>query len=421
VNELWAEVRFGPDRCRGNALPHERKVAALASAATTSRRERVFQNLWFAAIGLLILNIGWTFRLGNVNFMEKALILIAGFAFLWGKRPDVTALTGFTLLVTAILVCAVLTPFFWFSWGRTGNALVAQISTLLFLLASPTSRERMTMLRTIAWIPIIIFAFSLVFSAAGFGPLFAPDHTGAIRLQGATIPAFHAAACFSGSIASAFLATQRDSRYLILLAATLLICLLTGSRMASACSVVAAGCIVLTGPLPSVRRLGIGITGLSILGAFLFTAGDQILIRFMSGSYSGREQVWGSLQEWIDRYPLTGAGLGHHGLLVPESVSRITGTVAAHNEYLRLLAELGYAGRAAFLAGLALMLFKKANFSTGSQAFCTVICMGTFFAYGSTDNIFYLSYAMFAPLAVVLGNLQPLPDAVSLRIDGLTA
>ena len=396
-------------------MPDERTVST-AATATTSSRERVFRNLWFAAVGMLILNIGWTLRLGNVNFIEKALALVAGCAFLWGKRFDVTAVAGFMLLVMAVLLCAAFTPFFWFSWGRTGNALIAQIATLLFLLASATPRERGIMLTTIAWIPAVIFLFSLLFSAAGFGPLFSPDHTGAIRLQGATIPAFHAAACFSGSIAAAFLATQRDGRYLLLVAATLAICLLTGSRMASACSVVAAGIIILTGPLSGVKRLGVGLAGFAILGTFLLTAGDQILIRFMSGSYSGREQVWASLEEWIDRYPLTGAGLGHHGLLVPESVSRMTGTVAAHNEYLRLLAELGYVGRAAFIAGLVLIFIKTANFQTGNRALCTIVCMGAFFVYGSTDNIFYLSYAMFAPLAIVLGNSGPLPDPTSLRV-----
>jgi O-antigen ligase len=373
-----------------------------------------FMFAWSLALAMLILNFGQVLGLGNINAVEKLFFLVAAICYLHRKSRDPAAAAGLALLCTTVLLAGALTPFSAFSWLRAVFALVALLSLAAFFLATPTAQQRRLMLTSIACTPLVLLAYGLLLTVLFGKPLFMRDHTNALRLGGATVPAFLAAASYAGVVAACFLyAGAGQRRWLALAACTLAICAMSGTRMPSACAAVSAAIILLAAMRDVGARLALIVSGSTLAGAFLLTAGNQILIRILSGSTSGREKIWGALGPWVERYPWTGVGLGHHGLLIPEHISQLTNTTAAHNEYLRLLVELGYPGEVLFLLGLLLLFFGRRH---GSPAafFCTAALLGAFCLYASTDNVFYLSYALFVPLCIVIG-MPLLMQARSMR------
>lgn len=379
-------------------------LPARAADDIASPAERGFALAWSFALALLILNFGQVLGLGNINAFEKIFFLAAAAIYLRGKRWDTLAAAGLALVCASTIVPGALTPFASFSWVRVLFALIALIALTAFLLAPPTPAQRRLMLVSIASAPLILLAYGLLLTILLGRPLFMRDHTGALRLGGATIPAFLAAASYAGSVAACFLYAQdKKLRWLLVAGSALALCALSGTRMPSACAAASAAIILLTAMRSAGARLALIVSGTLLSAGFLLTAGNQILLRFLSGSSSGRDKLWDALAPWVDRYPFTGVGFGHHGLLIPEHVLRLTNTTAAHNEYLRLLVELGYAGEAVFLLGL-LLLFIGCRLRSAAALAVTALLLAVFFLYAFTDNVFYLSYALFVPLCIAIGT-----------------
>lgn len=370
---------------------------------------RGFAPVWCLALAMLALNLGQVLGLGNINALEKLLFLAAAACYLYGKSWDPVACAGLVLSCMVVFACGVLTTFAAFSWGRTALALVAMLSLTAFFLAPPTSGQARLILVSIACTPLILLAYSLLLTLLLGRPLFMRDHTGALRLGGATIPAFLAAASYAGAVAASFLyAKMRRLRWMLVAGAALALCALSGTRMPSLCAAVSTAVILISALPDAGARLALIAVGIVVCTGFLLTAGNQILIRFLSGSASGREKLWDALGPWIDRFPFTGVGFGHHGLLIPEHILRMTNTAAAHNEYLRLLVELGYPGAALFLLGLLFVFLGRRLLSVTSLPLpALLLCM--FFIYASTDNVFYLSYALFVPLCIAVGTTRSKP------------
>jgi len=378
-------------------------------------KEDVFSNFfsvaWLMALLLLVLNLGVVAGLGNINALEKSLFLTAGLIYLANKPINWGATSTALIILLTIFLCAVFTEFFAFSWGRTVSAATALFALIPFFLARPSERERNLALKSIAVLPYILVSYSVVLWVAIGIPIIFRDHTGAQRLGGALHPAFLAAASYAGALSSAFLYSQHKSfRYLALCAASIVICLLSGTRMPSVCAAASCALVIVGATRGGASRIGIIGLGLTAIVIFLLTFGDQILVRFMSGSTSGREDMWAALGEWIARYPLAGVGFGHHGLLIPESISKLTGTSAAHNEYLRSLVELGYLGAPVFLGSLFLLFVQSSANSLSKITIQTLALVLLVFIYASTDNVFFLSYCLLIPLVISWGPPASIPS-----------
>jgi O-antigen ligase len=114
--------------------------------------------------------------------------------------------------------------------------------------------------------------------------------------------------------------------------------------------------------------------------------GGALLARFVSNSLSGRELIWASLRDVADAYPVFGIGLGHQILVVPAQVTKITTTIAAHDEYLRLSVELGYVGAfvvVSCLVGICALIWCSRRVR-GHLVFLSAAV--TFFIYCNSDN-----------------------------------
>ncbi|SNS14565.1 O-Antigen ligase [Noviherbaspirillum humi] len=387
-------------------MPHlPASHAGRLPGAAVAQGGAAFRLFWGIGLLALVLNLGQVFNLGNINAIEKLLLLIAALAYLRHKPIAPAAAWGVALILLAVLVPGALTSFPAFTWERVLLALLALLALLGFLLAPPTPSERSLMLVSIAWLPALVLGYGLLLNVSIGRPLFMVDHTGSTRLGGATFPAFLAAACYASAIASALLyAQRRHPLYLMLAASSLAVCTLSGTRMPTACATASTALILLFAMRHAGARLALMAGGLLIGSVFLLTAGDQILRRIQSGSSSGRDQIWSALARWSDLYPYTGIGFGGHSFVIPYAISRQTSTSAAHNEYLRLLVELGYPGEAVFLAGL-LLIFVAALRAPGAAGRCCCLAvLALYFLYAATDNVLYLSYTLFIPLALSLGS-----------------
>jgi O-antigen ligase len=365
--------------------------------------EKWFARVWWFAMALLVISPGRTFGLGNTNPFERSVLLLAMLLFVWRRPVSRWPMAGLGLMALAIIVSGIATTNPDFTWGRLVMASVALFTMLGFLTVEGREKSSLLILRSVAVLPLLMVAFS-VFMYAIFGwPLMQRDHTGASRLGGAVLPAFLAASCYAAVCAGGFLycLTGRSSQ-LAMIAAALVISILSGSRMATAC---AAGSVVpflFLARRSNVTKTLIAVYGLAALAAFLITAGDQLIMRFLSGSTSGRELMWQALEESIRRYPLLGIGFGHHGLLIPLSVSKLTGTVAAHNEVLRLQVELGRVGAAIFLLGWLIYWFRSLS-QYVAPTLTAIVLIAFFMLYSTTDNTLFVTNSLLVPTSVGIG------------------
>jgi O-antigen ligase len=382
-----------------------------AQHSTGATHFNFFRIAWLLALLLLGLNLGVVAGLGNINALEKSLFLATGLIYLANKPINWGAGISALVILATIFLGAAFTEFFAFSWGRTASAATALFALIPFFLARPSERERNLVLKSIAVLPFILVIYSAVLWVTLGVPIIFRDHTGAQRLGGALHPAFLAAACYASALSSAFLyARHKSFRYLLICAASIVICLLSGTRMPSVAAAASCALVIVGATRGGASRVGIIGLGLTASVIFLMTFGDQIMVRFMSGSTSGREDMWAALSEWIARYPLAGVGFGHHGLLIPESITKVTRTSAAHNEYLRSLVELGYLGAPVFLGSLFLLFVQSSATSFSKITLQTLALVSLVFVYASTDNVFFLSYCLLIPLVIAWAPCAHIPS-----------
>lgn len=380
------------------------RAATQPVQSDASWRRVWFRRFWLLGLTLLVLSPGRNFGLGNTNPIERSVFLIALTIFIWGKPIRKWGLGGLLLMGLAIVTSGAITNFPEFEWQRLAMAAVALITMLGFLTVSPREDDALFILKSITWLPALTVLFSIVLYAAAGQPLMSKDHTGASRLGGAALPAFLAASCYASVVASGYLFSIKNRPIeLFIIATSLVISMMTGSRTATVCAAASVIPFIFPAKKSNVFKILLllyGTTGLVIL---LVTAGDQLIQRFLSGSTSGRELMWSVLQAAAARYPLFGIGFGHHGALIPESITRLTGTAAAHNEILRLRVELGIAGLAIFCFGWTIYWLRfTSKYMTPTMLH--VFLVGMFTLYSTTDNTLFLTNTLLILVAIGLGT-----------------
>ncbi len=365
----------------------------------------LFKITWLIGLLALLLDLGRNLNLGNVNNIEKSLFLIASLIFVYKNPINKLVLVGYGLVGFSIFFFAALTQFSEFSWGRVSLAYAALISLLNFFLARPSQEDRTLILHSIVCAAPFIVLYGVVLFVVLGKPLHMKDHTGAVRLGGASIPAFLAAAAYCSSIAAAslFMCTRKPL-YIALVFICLFISIMSGSRMPTVCAAISSFTILFAAIKNWSTRAGFAILGLSVMAVFLLTLGDQILLRFMSHSSSGRESLWAALIQWINYFPWFGVGFGHHQLLIPSYVTQMTGTVAPHNEYIRLSAELGYPGAGLFILGIILLFFFATTHKKATDIWITLVVISVHLMYCYSDNVFFMSYCFFGPMAYAMSS-----------------
>lgn len=221
------------------------------------------------------------------------------------------------------------------------------------------------------------------------------EYTGALRLQGVNIPAYLAFFSFVSFVVCLWQAFVYKKKVYFLLGLVALFCIiLSGTRMPSALAILFAGFVIMftSGRDLSMRaKIGLSIIGAGLLAAVLVVYWPNLEAR-MGGSAtgeavnsSGRETVWPIFEEAISKNPLFGRGVGTGAILLLEEQEKVRIT-AAHNEYLRLLVDVGVVGTIIYFLSIGLVMWKEGA-AFGQSEWVMVIGLGLCIAvYSYTDN-----------------------------------
>jgi O-antigen ligase len=209
------------------------------------------------------------------------------------------------------------------------------------------------------WIPVLTVAAGAVLDVAGIRPLFID--LGGARLAALGHPAFLAGFCLT-AIYACLIELFRDGRRIdvALLAANMLVLAMTGARapMAYAVLVSLAALLFVAAPrFPWRRRTTLLLAGAALVPLLAALAGELVGLRLFyvlsSGAegLSGRDILWPMFEAAADRSPWVGWGVGAGNAIVPPTsdVAHLIGTLAAHNEYLRMRVEGGWIGLAVLI------------------------------------------------------------------------
>lgn len=210
--------------------------------------------------------------------------------------------------------------------------------------------------RVIVALPWVSIALGFALQAVGGGTVIRPEFTGVPRLQGALIPAHLAMLAFAATVASCWLLVRRYRGAAAMAFASVAVCFATGTRAASAASLIVLGATLLSGRAKGVQRVvGLGF-GIAIVAIFLPLL-QQRSASFGNDAFntSGRVDAW---QFWIraaEQAPYFGRGIGASLELAESGITRtraLENFVVPHNMYLQVWLDAGYVGAAAVAVGL---------------------------------------------------------------------
>lgn len=354
----------------------------------------MFRLLFLLTTFVMLVNPKLALHLGgNVgNVAQKLLIILTGVAFVATRPMHRGVVVAICAIAILTLVCAMGTEWPGFEWRLYFGGLVSIIAPFALLTAQPESRDRQLVLLVFAALPVLTTLLGALYQLAGIGPMFALDTSlGGVRLSGSQDgPSFLAGAAFVGTVAALEVAERRHLGYVALFALDVIVLALAGGRMAFGAAVLVCGIAYLRNfrQIPLLKFF-VPIWLLSIAAmAFLLSGGDM-LRHLTSTSLSKRELIWAALQRQLDAHPWFGVGLGNQQLLMPADLKgQGVGTIAGHNEYLRVAVELGYPGAIMFFLltlGICFMVWNSAWVRRDPIFLVTV---AAFYLYTVTDNTF---------------------------------
>ncbi|ATN36126.1 hypothetical protein ACO34A_20220 [Rhizobium sp. ACO-34A] len=322
------------------------------------------------------------------NSVEKMLLFGLGVLFLLTRKIRWDILVLIVLMLLATLISALLSSYYGLSFNRYIRSAFSLSATFLLLAGVPTEKDRDTIVRLLAALPVIMIVVGSLYQVAGIRPLFYVDFLGASRLQGTSIPAGLGTAGYLGAVAAMLGAAFLNKKvYLPLAFVNLIILVLSAARMPLALAVAICGYVyfIMVNRSFLMRAASLGAV-IPAAAGFVLLFGESILTRFGSESLSGRDLIWEALRRVVDDYPYFGIGLGHQILVIPGDVAFLAKTMAAHNEYLRLTVETGYVGATAVFALLATICLAIWLRPTTGRNFAFLLMCASFFVYCSTDN-----------------------------------
>jgi O-antigen ligase len=252
--------------------------------------------------------------------------------------------------------------------GDSLRSLIGSVAPFAFGFSRLSRSWAQAIIRATCWGPLVSVAACAVLDAAGLRPLFVDS--GGLRLAGLGHPAFLAGVCET-AVYACLVELYRQGRrgHICLMAANLLLLLLTGARAPLALALAVVGVTLMlvrsTAFLARCRLLVIlsGAAALPLAGALVLglLPSDVSAVRVVQvlttnlDSLSGRQLLWPSFEHAAAGSQWLGWGVGAGNFIIPEGdpVAKLLQTWAAHNEYLRVEVEGGQLGRAL----LVLMLF----------------------------------------------------------------
>lgn len=365
----------------------------------------IFRIAFLTAMFVLSLNISIVFNVDKANPIEKALIFASALCILIRGRVDRILIIPVCIMIFATVLSALLTQFADFEWSTYLRQSVNLITLWIFLVVVPREQDRLDFLRIMAFVPSLQVVLGLAYAVLGIKVLSTVDATiGVARLGGSVSPPFLAGVAATGAIAATFYAEAKNLRYLYLAGINLGICVLTAGRMATFVGVTSCISLFLLN-FQNLRRYKLPFVLAGVFcGGLLILFGSALATRAESGDLKGRGLMAQFLWSYYERFPNFGVGLGHQYTLVTRDVLVMTGTVAAHNEYLKFLVELGQYGGLIFLTGWLTLFSATLTSKINRRKVCYFIVIVGFLIYSATDNTFARNEISFMTVVAAYGS-----------------
>lgn len=324
----------------------------------------LFRVTFIAAYLVFVLNVQAVLGIALANPVEKALFLLAAFSALLTRKKDpvVLALLGCTFLL--VFVQALFVKFPGFEWGTLISSLNQFTIVYAFLSIYPTEKDRSVLLRFMPWLAPISACLGVVYNAAGILPSSAVEFaSGVVRFNGSLFaPAYLSGIAMIGAFSALQVVLKEKRRfYLLIIAVNLVVLLLAGGRatLVVALALMASSVAYERSILLS-KKIALFGTGAVLVAVLVGLQWERISTRFLNSGSNGREFMWDYLLSLNQQYP-EGIGFGHQYFAVPEEIRIVTGSFAAHNDFVRIGLELSYPGMYIFYGLLALAIFRLSH------------------------------------------------------------
>lgn len=416
-------------------------LAGIGLAAVVLRFPVVFCVLWLIAIGSTAeMWLGewlgdtstsftnWTWIIAAEKAAGFGLVAVCIFRF--GLRPDLFN-PGLAFAVMAVAGFARglhpdLTP------ADSLRSLAGSVSLFAFCFSRLSLDWTGAVIRVCRLLPSGLVVAGIAMDAAGIRPLFVVDE-GAWRMEATTHPAFLGGMAQT-AIYAGLLEVFREGRpkEIGLMAVNLAILMLSGTRapLLTGMAVVAAALLLIRSPafgaaqkLPLLLLAGcaapvvVGIAGqLKDLRLFNLLSSDAT-------NLSNRDLIWPLFNDAWSASPIWGWGVGAGRVIMPatSAVSKLVGTTAAHNEYLRIGTEGGDVGLCLLIGLLAAWVIRHTrHMAPAERGLLRIIFLG-FAGYCYTDNVLIASFvsvffawvtAVFARAAIESQHAGRVPPSV---------
>lgn len=370
----------------------------LVLAVSLSRPEIIsYFVLMSTAISVNFLYAGSMFGLEVLSFYKLAIIgllvpciLVNGLRFklshpIWAMAALVLITFGFSVWLPEMTSSIAI------------KAFIGLSLPFMFLLINWKKQVAETHIRIISLLPVVSVAAGVLLQAAHLHSLVNVEFTGAVRIQGANIPAHLAMLAFLG-ITIPFIEIKRNPDkarfYYIVLAVNFLILIGTGTRG----PILAMAPLVLYYFYDISRQYLKGRTKYLIpivCSAALITGAvalqwDNIMKRSFERQtdegidLSGRAEAWTYFLDKAEGSPWSGRGLG--AVTVANDGTLYGGFVVPHNEYIRFYFDGGYIGSTLlFLSLLAVFLLVYRVLAPPVKPYYALF-IAAFLIYSFSDN-----------------------------------
>lgn len=270
-------------------------------------------------------------------------------------------------------------------------------------------------LRIIGFLPIVSVFGGVLAQAAHLDSPWGPwevlptEWTGAPRLNGLNISSYLAYFAFVAIFANIYELLETRKKWLLGLAGiNLIIIILTGTRTPMAAAMFLAVVMLLFSggrTLNISAKVNLSIVGLLVIGGVIVLWWPAIETRLLrsfgdDGIYmSGRDVIWDYFLRAFWENPWFGRGLGTGAVLL---VGELNVTTAAHNEYLRLLTDVGIVGLVLFICGFAWWIRDGLRFMYRDERLLILGFVVALALYSLTDNTLSSPPALMAMFALSL-------------------
>ena len=370
---------------------------------------------------VFILNLGAVVKFPGYNVLEKGLFLAASAACLLTRPVSRVVVLLMAATVLMIFTLGALSDYPGFSWKTVIFAL-NQVTIIYALLAfHPTRKDCDAIIGIAALIPIISVTLGLAYTALGLRGMFHTEYaSGLPRLQGSTITAYLSGLAMCGAFASMQLAMAgRRTIYYLALFLNLVILLLAGGRAALAVTALTCGISFYASPAIPGRFKVFGSLGAAALVPLLLAGFGYIIFgRFEASGDNGRDMLWEATYKLALDHPWTGIGFGHQFESIPREIVVLAGSAAAHSDYYRLLAELGFVGMPLFYLFLTLAVLRRWMSAEVGFNFTVIGAFVGYLLLSATDNV--MSGPAFFPL-IILAILTSIRFPQAPKDDAATA